>query len=536
MKLKRIVPLFLAFTMMASLFAACGSDGNNDGEDTKDNTEQGSDDQEEGEGDAASDEIVFPLSETMTFTGFASMYGESALTDNLAWQTALERANIDIELTNVLQAELGEKRNLLLNGGSDYPDMFFKSSFSSADLENYGGQGILIPLEDLMREYAPNFCALMDETDGWDYITASDGHVYSFPMQAEKNPQMPYWINKRWLDNLGLEEPTSYDELYEVLKAFKEQDANGNGDPNDEIPMAADSGNPMIYLYIYQDYMVDPDYMLGIDDDGLFFVPTDESFQEFIRFATKLYEEELVNQDCFTLDGAQKRSNGQLGDTYGFFQDAASFLTVGRDNDDDYIMLTPFTEGTFPLADKYTPGAMVITDVCENPEVLVAWADYFYTEEGGTLAWMGVEGETYQINDDGTWDWIVGSEYGEDIATVRNNGTLNGGPAMPVIQPELWTKMSPASDEDEVYLNSERRRIYEVGAVFPYLSYTDEESKELATLSTDIYAYVNEYYAQVVTGKLVLEDSWDDYVNTLNQMGLEDLVSIFQRAYARTLE
>ena len=48
-----------------------------------------------------------------------------------------------------------------------------------------------------------------------------------------------YWINKRWMDNLGLQEPKSLDELYEVLKAFKEEDANGNGDPNDEIPLTA---------------------------------------------------------------------------------------------------------------------------------------------------------------------------------------------------------------------------------------------------------------------------------------------------------
>ena len=536
MKLKKLVSLLLALTIIVSSFAACGSNGNDDAGDTQDNAEQNTDDNNgNGEGDSTSDEIVFPLSETMKFTGFASMYGEVALTDNLAWQTALERANIDIELTNVLQSELGEKRNLIL-ASNEYPEVFFKASFSASDLENYGGQGILIPLEDLMREYAPNFCALMDETDGWDYITASDGHVYSFPMQNGKDPQVCYWINKRWLDNLGLEEPTSFDELYEVLKAFKEQDANGNGDPNDEIPMVAYSGDPMINLFVYQDYVKDPSYLLGIENEELFFVPTSDYFKEVINFATRLYEEGLVNQDCFTLDNAQKRSNGQIGDTYGFFQDTASFLTVGRDNDDDYIMLTPFTEGTYPLTSKYTTGALSITDACENPEVIVAWADYFYTEEGGTLAWMGVEGETYQMNDDGTWDWIVGGEYGDDIATVRSNGTLNGGPAMPVSQPELWAKMSASSDEDEVYLNSERRRIYELGEVFPYLSYTDEENTALSTLITDIYAYVNEYYAQVVTGELVLEDSWDDYVNTLNQMGLEEMVSIFQAAYARTLE
>ncbi len=72
--------------------------------------------------------ITFPLEETMTFTGFAGMYGDVALSDNYTWQTILERANIQIELTNVLGSELTEKRNLTLSGGS-YPDIFLKAIF-----------------------------------------------------------------------------------------------------------------------------------------------------------------------------------------------------------------------------------------------------------------------------------------------------------------------------------------------------------------------------------------------------------------------
>ena len=277
--------------------------------------------------------ITFPLEETMTFTGFAGMYGDVALSDNYTWQTILERANIQIELTNVLGSELTEKRNLTLSGGS-YPDIFYKSNFSSTDVETYGSQGILIPLEDLMREYAPNLCALLDETDGWDYITSSDGHVYSFSYQMEKKPLQPFWINTRWLDNLGLKVPTSYEELYEVLKAFKEQDANGNGDPNDEIPYACDSSKLMSLLE-YEDYLLDFNTYLGIRDGELFYVPTDESFREYIAYMTKLYKEGLMNTDCFTIDHNQMRSGGSVDDVYGFFSDEASFTTVGRDYDED---------------------------------------------------------------------------------------------------------------------------------------------------------------------------------------------------------
>ena len=75
--------------------------------------------------------------------------------------------------------------------------------------------------------------------------------------------------------------------------------------------------------------------------------------------------------------------------------------------------------------------------------------------------------------------------------------------------------------------------MYALGQVFPYLNYTDEESKTISTLTTDIRSYVNQYFAQVVTGDLTLEDSWEDYLNTLNQMGLEQMFSIYQASYER---
>lgn len=536
MRLKKILSFVLVLILSVMTFAACT--GNSESEESS--VQVGSEESAAAEtqmdngtvDNMESSGITFPLEETMTFTGFAGMYGDVALSDNYTWQTILERANIQIELTNVLGSELTEKRNLTLSGGS-YPDIFYKSNFSSTDVETYGSQGILIPLEDLMREYAPNLCALLDETDGWDYITSSDGHVYSFPYQMEKKPLQPFWINTRWLDNLGLKVPTSYEELYEVLKAFKEQDANGNGDPNDEIPYACDSSKLMSLLE-YEDYLLDFNTYLGIRDGELFYVPTDESFREYIAYMTKLYKEGLMNTDCFTIDHNQMRSGGSVDDVYGFFSDEASFTTVGRDNDEDYVMLTPFSEGTFPLNAKYNTGGLVITDSCEHPEIIVAWADQFYTEAGGILAWMGIEGETYEMNEDDTWNWITGTKYGDDISTVRSYGTLQGNYSLPAIQPELWKKMSAESDEDEVYLNSERWRIYDMGAVFPVLSYTSDESSELTTYKTDIDSYISEYLAQVVTGQLTLEDSWDNYLDTLKQMGVEEMFSIYQASYERT--
>lgn len=516
MKAKKVISVVLAAVMSISTLAACGTKTGSENEDIK-----------------LLEKVEFPLEEKMSFTGFSVMTGQYRLSDSLAWQKSLERANIDIELTSVLTSELKEKRNLLLTGGK-YPEIFIKSGISA---DEYGMDGILIPLEDLIRKYAPNLTALLDETDGWQYITAADGHVYSLPMGNEEIPRTtPYWINKKWLDNLGLAEPTNYEELYQVLKAFKEKDANGNGDPNDEIPYSASTTRSPMVLMAYQDYSYDSSTFMSIIDNELTYVCTDESYKEFLQWLRKLYKEGLLDKNSFTNNIDQQRATGQSGDTLGSFADAGGFQTVGRDNDTDYVILTPFQSGTYPVQDPYSPNALAITDACTHPEVIVAWADYFYTEEGAALAWMGVEGETYKENEDGSWEWILGEKYGKDVSAVRSSNTIQGTQPHPSIQPEKWSKMSKVIDPNEVYLNEQRAKVYSMGVVpLPAMSMTQEEKETVSSIKADTDAYVSQYLAQVVTGQVELENSWDDYVDTLKAMGLERMVSVYKVVYERVV-
>jgi len=108
------------------------------------------------------------------------------LQDNITMQTVTENANLKFDFQSVMGADLKEKRNLVLASG-EYPDMFFKAGFDANDLEKYGKQGLFVPLEDLIKQYAPNLSARLDETNGWDYITSSDGHIYSLPDIERQN-------------------------------------------------------------------------------------------------------------------------------------------------------------------------------------------------------------------------------------------------------------------------------------------------------------------------------------------------------------
>ena len=451
-------------------------------------------------------------------------------------QTVTENANLKFDFQSVMGADLKEKRNLVLASG-EYPDMFFKAGFDANDLEKYGKQGLFVPLEDLIKQYAPNLSARLDETNGWDYITSSDGHIYSLPDIERQNGAMTtYWINKKWMDRLGLQEPKSLDELYEVLKAFKNEDANGNGDPNDEIPLTATDVVKPDLLLAYFGIPYDYGTKTAVIDGELTYIPTSDTFKEYVAYVAKLYQEGLLDKNAFTQKHEQQGAIGQSGDVLGSFFDAGAFLTVGRDNDDDYIALTPFEDGMYPLNTGITPGTMVLTDTCENPEILVAWADQFYTEEGGIVAWLGIEGKTWKLDADGNWEWIVGQGYGDDIAAVRSSSTIQGAAFHPSIQPDFWfDKMSEKVDPDEVYLNGERAKVAAKGAVpLPMMYYSDADAKTISTIKPDIDAYIDQYVAQVATGELTLEDSWEEYVATVGNMGGNQLADIYKNTYNKS--
>ena len=543
MKIKKVTALFLAAAMAMSVMTGCGSNGGSASEnDSKSSeskpAEESKEEKEESDAgaesaggeEASGGSITFPLAETMEFTSFSGMNQSYTLPDTLAMQEAMSRANINITFDSVLSADLTEKRNLMLASG-EYPDMLFKSGIGMGDLTKYGGQGILIPLEDLIHEYMPNLTAKLDEIDGWQYLTSPDGHIYSIPEISARGEINLFWLNKKWLDNLSLEEPKSMDDLYEVLKAFKEQDANGNGDPEDEIPFSLTQGD-YLGLLKYSGFSYDEGSMCAVIDGKLTYVPTTDYFREYVAYLAKLYQEGLLEQTSFTQGGEQQQATGQSGDVYGSFWTMGAFLTVGRDNDDDYVVMTPFYEDTYPIITGIKVGTMAITDACEHPEVLMAWADYLYSEEGGILAWMGVEGKTYQVADNGKWEWMLGGEYGDDIATVRSSATIQGAQNHPSIQPDFWFEMSPEVDADEVYLNNERQRIAGLGKVpLPMMAYTEEDNAQIATFRADIDGYINQFIAQVCTGEVNLESGWDTYLETMEAMGASALAELHEKTY-----
>ena len=409
---KKVAAVLLAAAMMASMTAGCGNSASETAGTTGGTTESaGTADttsaaavSEEAAGETEG--ITFPLAETKNFSMLCIINGDTPMDEVDAFKYLNEQSNITFEVNSIPEEDASEKEGLILSAG-DYPDVFIYSSLKKNDIDKYGAEGVFVPLEDYIRTYAPNLTKLLDERDLWAYITAPDGHVYEMPALntgAELESGFHVWLNYQWLDNLGLSEPKNLDEFHEVLTAFKEQDANGNGDPDDEIPLSVPDGMNYLKQYLpYFGYCLDNDTWLANQDGSLVYIPTDEGYKEFLRYFTDLYKEGLLDPASFTQNYDQIAAMGSSGDVLGCFSALASFQFAGRDQDEEYQTLTPFEGQAYPQSTGIFHGCMLITDACEDPATLVAWADQLYTQEGGELYWLGVEGNSYVDNGDGTW-------------------------------------------------------------------------------------------------------------------------------------
>ncbi len=516
--MKQILLLLLVAAMLIAL-PACNT-----------TPDQGTEDPKGTGGNEKPVSYEFPLEEPVTFTMFSIMNSNVAVDDTWAFQEIVKQTNVQWEVQSVLPVEIQEKKNLLLNGGQ-YPDVLYKANLTPDELNDYGAEGILIPLNDLIEEYAPNLMAELEKRPGaLERITSPDGNIYGLPFLGRNGSGwINSFINQPWLDKLGLEMPTNLEEFYNVMKAFKTQDPNGNG-LADEIPLCL-TQDFLYYFLPNFDIVIDQNAgsygMASIDGEYQHLYSSDR-YKEFLAYMTKLYDEGLLDPNTFIQNGDQIHAIGASGDTIGFFFDLASYLTVGRERDADFIRVPVFADNVLPWSLAVVPGGLAITDKCENPELVIAWADRFYTQEGGALVFMGVEGKSYTVNEDGTWEWILG-EY-SDVSELRAVAAIQGSAYDSSVQPDLWFENKADAAEYKFQHDVPTDRELNMDA-FPTLSFTESETDELATIIADLDPYIKQYQAQVITGELDLEETWNDYLAAMEKMGLPHMIEIVVAAH-----
>lgn len=461
--------------------------------------------------------------------------------DILIFNEYKEQTNININWEMVSKDGIKERTNVML-GSNDYPHAFHSADISAADLVRYGKQGTFIPLNDLIDEYAPNLSALLEKyPEIKKGLTMPDGNIYSFPTiyDPEYNTLLmnwKLWLNSEFMEELGFEEPETLDEFYDYLKAVKEKNPTGNGEFN-ETPLQANGDANLINIMKgsfglgtrgISHNLVDADPETG----ELRFMPTTDAYKEMLQYINKLYEEELLNQDLYTVKSEQATAKGKEG-----LVGAVVTTNPGTGYGLDYYVGSLTLEG--PNGDRLysnkvsslkNVGAFVITDENPYPEATVRWIDHFYADEGIKLFFMGKEGETYFVDDDGQYVYTDVIEKNPDGLTrpeaISRYLTWRTGnyPAM-VVEDYFKTPTEPADKVENEFPD-------EIWAPF---TFNEEELDIMSSIGGDIEDFVKEMQAGLITGNDSFDD-WDSYVDSLEKMGLDKYMEAYNDAYERYQE
>lgn len=483
-----------------------------------------------------------PISLTF-FTGKAATNGNN-FEETLVWKEYAKMTNVNVKFQLVPFENLNEKRNLVLAGG-DYPDAFYSSRVSSADLAKYGAQGTFIKLNDLINNYAPNFKKLMEKyPDLKKGLTMPDGGIYSFPSfySPEFLPMLigtPLWVKQEWLEKLNMKEPTTTEEFYQYLKAVKNTDLNGNGQA-DEVPYAGEGINPLIeQIRGAWDF---GNRGLGhkfVDVDSktneLRFFRTDPKYKEVIEYVRKLYTEGLIDKEIFTIKPAAlyaKGGKGVFGSTINpnpmtqMSQPGYYGLGALKGPHGDQV----FTHIKVPIV---WPGSFVITDKNKNPEATIRWIDHLYGDEGATFYFMGIEGQTYKKAADGKLEFV------EEITKNPNGLTMDqalakyitwlGGSYPGYVQEKYFKGSETLPESVAVGKKAEQHKVKELWNAF---NFTQEETEFRSTVGNDIQTYIGEMEAKFISGSAPMSE-WDKYVSTVDKMGVDEYMKIYKQAYDR---
>ena len=505
-------------------------------------------------------------------TDFSIMGGMGALSTSYDKKDVLnqlqEETGIHIDW-NTMSESLSEQVNIRIAGG-DLPDAFIGVGFNNYDISRYGDDGTFIDLTPyLTEEYMPNLTKILEENpDIRKAITMDDGYIYGLPagermgtagIGAKEDysiysiPQFSM-INKAWLDELGLEVPTTLDELHTALKAFKDNDMSakyyGNA-PGSTIPMSTGFdqwcwGQNIFYAgFGFTNWPNDVCNDLVLGDDGkVEFVCTTDNYRDALTYFHDWYAEGLMDVEMFSQDDTQlisKCSQGYVGvSTWWYIEELMG------DYAKDYVFL-PVLDGpdgthnvTLRTGGPTNSGQLNITKACKSPANLLRFFDKWYEPEIVMQLHYGPIGTYFTEKDEnGVWLSITDEESREKFG--KGSGELRGeqevyGPKLILSDYYLNTfKMEDRAIERLTDLNEfwlpyvDSKTVYPVDCVF-----TGEELDDIDWYKADFESAVSEQEGLWLKNGGPTDAEWENYIENLRKKcGMDKLLKVYQEAYDR---
>lgn len=494
-------------------------------------------------------DITFPLKETATLSFITNASANSTQNPNerVIFQRLEEKTNVHIDWTCFVEDQFSDKKNLALAQAKSLPDGLFNAGMSDYDLLRYAKQNVIIPVEELIDNNMPNLKAILNENPEYrSMITATDGHVYAFPwieqLGSDKEAiqtigDMPF-INKTWLDELGLKVPTTTAELEEVLIAFKEKDPAGNGNT---IPMSfiINGGNEDVSFLMGafgKGFGDVPDHIAVTNDKKVIYTATQDGYKDAINWLHELQTKGVIDPEVFTQDWSTFVAKGKAG-RYGLFfsWDSANIVA----NVDDYVPLPALAGPTGTVSvprqsgsatSGFDRGRSVLTSNCKNPALAAAWIDQMYEPLQSIQNNWGTYGEKdkfniFEMTDNGMLKHMdLGSESPVEVRQAQNVA----GP-LAILDSYYGTYVT--SPADAQYRLNWIKDIYTKDMiekyVYPNVFMSQEDTDTVTQYTTDLDKYANQKKAEWILNGGVNEE-WDAYLEKLEGYGISKYLKLKQ--------
>lgn len=503
--------------------------------------------------------LKFPLAEKKTLTGMISYppSTESNPNNRTIFKRLQEATNVEIDWMAIQSDQWGDKIALNMANPNLLTDFVFSADFSDNDLLRYANYGAIIPLEEYIDTYMPNLKAVFEKYPEYKKMsTDTNGHIWALPwieqLGSEKTAiqtvsEMSF-INKKWLDFLGLEIPETVDEFEQTLLAFKEHAPELQAEFGIEgsiIPMSCiindGSQDPALLINGFGEGYGDGDqgrHIAVTDTLKVICTATQQGFKDGISWLHKLYEEGLIDPEAFTQEWSTYVAKGKSG-RYGV---CFSWDVANIDNITDWVPLPALTADTRNITPEngsftsgYNRGRCVVTAVAREPALVCAWLDQMYAPLQSPQNNWGTYGEDddfdiFEMSTNDKGDPMLKHAVLGDASPVEvREAEAVGGPL--AILDEYYGVYVTCPDDAQYrldwikdYYTPDMKTEY----VYPNVFMSREDTDRLSVLTTDIAQYINECRSRWIMNGYT-ENDWNEYIEKLDAYGLEEYLSIFQK-------